>query len=118
VGFEYKEADKSILEPPKMHKLPSDYEFSGISKFSKPQFFLPNKRDETQRFLDKIRDEVEQNLFDSKDLLKDLKEPELELNNNEIENSCKCLQEFYAEYSQCPWITTFYFVLFLQMSPF
>lgn len=104
VEVEYKEADKGILEQPKMHKLPSDDEFLGMSKFSKPHFIMPNKRDETQRFIDRIRDEVEQELFSSKLFQKDQEdqEPEPEPNNNNIENSCKCLEEFYSEYSQCP----------------
>lgn len=72
-------------------------DFLGVSKYSNPSCFLPNKNTETQRFTDSILEEFlitftsQNNIEDQRWILKT--KPE--------QNKCKCLQDFNYNRSNC-----------------
>ena len=72
-------------------------DFLGVSKYSNPSCFLPNKNTETQRFTDSLLEEF-LNTFNSKNSLEDQR---YLLKPDRDQNECKCLQDFNYHRSNC-----------------
>lgn len=101
VDLEYKESDADLMTK-KLKHLPSEDDFLGLSKFSSPKLFLPNKKLETERYVESVQDSISQELFKVEEFLSvpEWQKPDKEVNNNP-ENNCKCLSEFYSQHSTC-----------------
>jgi ferritin len=98
VDLEYKENDKNLMKPnPK--RLSGEDDFLGFSKFSSPIFQLPNKRTESQRYLETLKDDLNHDLFKSEDYLANHKWEVPAV--SQPEKTCKCLNEFYTQHSAC-----------------
>lgn len=100
VELEYGEADKTLKDV-KPIPLPFEEDYLGFTKFSSPNILLPNKRIETQRFFDRINEDVERELR----LMSSNPEPQswIVAKAKPSENRCKCLKEFYDKHSSCCW---------------
>jgi citrate lyase synthetase len=95
VELEYKEDDTKLVKP-MIEPLYGEGDFLGISKFSLVSSLLPNKRNETQRYIDFLQAEIMQ-----EDYLDVGKKWEMPPENFQSERSCKCLQDFYNQHSKC-----------------
>lgn len=106
VDLEYKEANKALEAAPKLLQLPSEEDYLGFTKFSSPKILLPNKRTETQRFLDRLDEEVERELSaelnrETQPWISAERHPSSNQQVAHTENCCKCLREFYNQHSTC-----------------
>lgn len=100
VDLEYSEEDKHPTT--KFATLPCEDDFLSFSKFSSPTFLLPNKRTETQRYIETVDEEIMQKYFKSDDYLSVKAWNYQELNPKvDKTTSCKCLSEFYNQHSSC-----------------
>lgn len=101
VGLEFKESDIDLMTK-RLQNLPSEDDFLGLSKFSSPNILLPNKKLESQRYIESVQDSTSQELFKVEEFLGFPKwqKPDKEV-NNDPESNCKCLNEFYSHHSTC-----------------
>lgn len=105
VDLEYQEEDKKLQKPTRMLDLPTEEDFLGFNKFSagEPNIYLPNKRSESQRFLDSNTKIMFEDYFISDNYLKpsNCNPIKLRTNDENNEQGCKCLKEFYDSHSNC-----------------
>lgn len=105
VDLEYQEEDNNLMKPTKMLDLPAEEEFLGLNKFiaGEPNIYLPNKRTETQRFLDSNTKSMFEDYFISDNYLKPSNchpiKPRTDYANDE--QGCKCIKKFYDSHSKC-----------------
>jgi PAB1-binding protein PBP1 len=74
-------------------------DYLGISKLSSPNFFIPHKRFESPRFFNALKDEINADFYHSENYLVDRSWSPPQ--QREVNNSCKCLQNFYDDHSKC-----------------
>lgn len=94
--------DKNLMKP-RMEHLPGEEDFLGFSKYSAPTIMLPSKRTESKRFVDSIESQINQEMFKSDEYLRSRNwDPSLmsKMNQND-ENHCKCVYDFYNQHSTC-----------------
>lgn len=101
VELEYVDGDEGFITP-KATNFPGADDYLGLSKFSSPSFLIANRRTETQRFIDPVKDEALRDLFKSEEYLESRKWLQHEERpQTKSENSCQCLRDFYNQHSNC-----------------
>lgn len=101
VELEYVDDDEGFI-PPKADQFPGADDYLGLSKFSSPNFLIANKRSETQRYIDPVKDEALRDLFKSEEYLESRKWLQHEERPHvKSENRCQCLRDFYNQHSSC-----------------
>ncbi|CAO1314497.1 unnamed protein product [Diamesa serratosioi] len=99
VDLEYQEQDENLMKTTQMLELPTENEFLGLNKFTagEPNIYLPNKRSETQRFLDFNAKNMFEDYFISDNYLKSsicnhIKE---RANDTVDDHGCTCIKQIY-----------------------
>lgn len=102
--MEYQEQDENLMKTTRIPELPTENEFLGLEKFisHEPNINLPNKRSETQRFLNSNTNNMFEDNFISDNYLKlSVCHPIQEQSNDTKEyQGCKCIKEFYDNNSK------------------
>lgn len=100
VDLERVEEDEGF-GPLKTVHFPSEDDHLGFSKFSSPNFLLANKRSESQRYMDQVKDEISKDLFKSEEYLESRKWLQYDDQPPAKSENCQCLRDFYSQHSTC-----------------
>lgn len=100
VDLEFKDDDEDLSNPKLMH-LPGEEDYLSVLKFSTPQFYLPNKNQETARYLKTLEDELTRELLKSQNYHDNRSAKTFVAIPQKPENNCNCLNDFYNQHSTC-----------------
>lgn len=90
VELEYE--NEEIDRKAEMRSLPSEDDYLKLSKFKKPNFYLPSWKKETEIFRDEAQEQLENSLFRCEDYLHRNQPVEITLPSVKLPaNNCKCI---------------------------
>lgn len=99
VELEYKNEDMD--RKTRYIALPNEDEFLGFKKFNEPNFALPSKKTETERFEKKVHHQLKKTIFGCEDYLANHHHKSPCIRRNTKECNCINSHDFYNHHSKC-----------------